>query len=272
MHHNKKGEGIVQAIILAAGRGLRLGAGTKDRPKCLLEIGGKPLIKHQIDALRSLGIDRIHVVVGFLGDKVCDTVGHDCHCITNARYAETNSLYSLRLALKQIQGPTMLLNSDVLAHREVYVRVAQASGSCLAFDSSSDCEEEEMKVSFVNGRLRAISKDLSKGEADGENVGILKFDADTVERLTQEADAIINDGAERCWAPAVLHNIADQTVVRGIDVADLPWTEIDFAEDLAFARDRIWPGISNGHSLKGGTNMAFQANAAFARVPVPKPT
>ncbi len=262
----------MQAIILAAGRGLRLGAGTKDRPKCLLEIGGKPLIKHQVDALRSLGVDQIHVVVGFHGEKVCATVGQDCHCITNARYAETNSLYSLRLALKQIQGPTMLLNSDVLAHRDVYVRVAQASGSCLAFDSSSECEEEEMKVSFADGRLRAISKDMPKNEADGENVGILKFDAPTVELLTEEADAIIHDGAERCWAPAALHNIADRTVVCGVDIADLPWTEIDFAEDLAFARDRVWPGISNGHSLKGGTSMAFQANAAFARAPVPRPT
>jgi len=231
-----------------------------------LEVGGKPLIRHQVDALRAVGVDTVHVVVGFHGDKVCEAVGSICRCIINARYAETNSLYSLNLALQQIRGPFMLLNSDVLAHPEIYARVAQTDGSCLAFDSSSDCEEEEMKVSFSDGRLRAISKSMPAEEAHGENVGILKYDAATAELLASEADAIIRDGAERCWAPAALHNIADRAVVRGVDIADLPWTEIDFVEDLAFARDRIWPTISNGHNSKGGRTTGFQANAAFAKV------
>ncbi len=105
-----------------------------------------------------------------------------------------------------------------------------------------------MKVSFNAGRLRAVSKILSDDKTDGENVGILRFDRRAASLLFSEADAIIRGGDLKCWAPAAVDRIANRVAVRGVDVSDLPWTEIDFPEDLAFAREKVWPAMQRGVS------------------------
>ena len=66
---------IHQAIILAAGQGCRLLPYTKDRPKCLLEVGGKSILEHQVEALHAQDIDRITVVTGYLGHLIQNVLG-----------------------------------------------------------------------------------------------------------------------------------------------------------------------------------------------------
>jgi len=102
-----------------------------------------------------------------------------------------------------------------------------------------------MKVRIRRGNVCEINKSLSHGIADGENVGILRFDEVGGAKLREAADAIIGSGNHKCWAPAAVDRIAQDMPVNAIDVADLPWTEIDFPEDLAHARENIWPAIVN---------------------------
>ena len=116
-----------------------------------------------------------------------------------------------------------------------------------------------MKVSFRDGKLRAMSKTLRADDTDGENVGILHFDQEAANLLFKEADNIIASGALRSWAPAAVDRITDRVEIRGVDVADLPWTEIDFPEDLVFARDMIWPAIDRRRSREDGDNFAEAA-------------
>ena len=100
-----------------------------------------------------------------------------------------------------------------------------------------------MKVSFKGNRLHRIGKELSQRETHGENVGILKFDKSGAEQLFREADALVASGGEHLWAPSVLNRIVDKVVFHGVDIAGLPWTEIDFPDDLYYARGHIWPNI-----------------------------
>lgn len=130
----------MQALILAAGRGSRLSNCVRGKPKCLIEVGGKPLIDHQLNVLRSVGITRICVVTGYCAEQVSCFVARRGQCIENPDYAKTNSVYSLSLARGWVTGPFVMLNSDVLAHPEVYQRV------------------------------------MSAEESDGEDIGILHFD------------------------------------------------------------------------------------------------
>jgi len=201
------------------------------------------MIHRQMDILSSLGVQRFFVVVGHEANDVCAALDDRCMPIVNEQFAQTNSLYSLWLALKQVRGSFMLLNSDVLAHPEVYRRVATGEGASLAYDSSSGDEDEHMKVRFDRGRLQEISKSLPTHRTDGENVGILRFDGLAGAELFAAADAIIQTGDIKCWAPAAVDRLAQRVVVRGVDVADLPWTEIDFPEDLEVARNTVWPAI-----------------------------
>lgn len=231
------------AVILAAGRGSRLGSLGESLPKCLVEVGGRSLVEHQLQALREVGVRKVVVVVGFRADAVRARLGTRVRYVENTRFAETNSLYSLALARDAVTGPFMLLNSDTLAHPLVYRRVAEHRGSALAYDSRSGAEDEHMKVVFANDRLVRIDKRVPRGEAHGENVGILKFDGTAAPRLFERAASLVLGGRENDWAPAAVQALAHDTPVRGVDVADLPWTEIDFQRDLDHAHASVWPTV-----------------------------
>jgi choline kinase len=233
----------MQAVILAAGLGLRMNGSLNGHPKCLVDVGGRTLLEHQLDVLRGLGVREICVVVGHRAAEVRALVGADCHCLENPRYRETNSLYSLWLAREWVRGSFLVVNADVLASPEIYRRVAVAPGSALAYDSRSGHEDEHMKVRLDGSRLARVAKDLGREACDGENVGILHFDEDAARELFVQAGALIAGGWTNAWAPAAVDRIAERFRIQAVDVADLPWIEIDYPADLEVARREVWPAI-----------------------------
>lgn len=233
-----------QAVILAAGMGSRLGPVAGGLPKCLLEVGGRTLLQHHLAALNEIGIERVLIVVGHGAGQVMAAARHFGVLQYNEVYSQTNSLYSLWLARKWITGTVMVINSDVLASPQIYRRVLETGGNALAFDSGSGTEEEEMKVRFESGWLCAIGKEMKAEVSHGENLGILKFDRDGARVLMEEADRIVRAGGMNEWAPAAIGGAAKRTRITGVDVGELPWTEIDFPDDLEDARRRVWPAIS----------------------------
>ena len=232
-----------QAVILAGGEGSRLRAATKGGHKSLVQVGDRALIEHQLELLASVGIDSVCIVAGYRADEVCSVLSDAGKCIVNPRYAETNSLYSLWLARDWVSGPFVLMNCDVLAHPDVFHRVLAVNGSALAYDSSSGTEAEQMKVALQGSYVRAMGKDLPQAESKGENVGILQFDERAADLLFSEADSLIAAGNENQWAPAAVSRIAPKVPIRAVDIAGLPWVEIDFPEDLDQARDQVCPAI-----------------------------
>ena len=82
----------MKAIILAAGMGSRLLPLTKNRPKCMVELLGKPLLFHQLEILRKNNINDIIVVTGYLNEKI---VADGIKKINNPKYNSTNMVYSL---------------------------------------------------------------------------------------------------------------------------------------------------------------------------------
>lgn len=229
-----------QAVILAAGRGSRLGEG---RPKCLVRLGHQTLIDHQLAALRAAGVDAVCVVVGYGAGEVRAALGGRCHYVENTRFAETNSLYSLWLTREWVRGPFLLLNCDLVAHPDIYRRLVSTGGSALAYDSLSGDGEEHMKVIVRNGLLQDIGKRLDPARSCGENLGLLQYDARGARLLFEEAHELIAAGGERSWAPAATARLARRVPVRCVDVAGLPWTEIDFVEDVLYARCEVLPAL-----------------------------
>lgn len=237
-----------EAVILAAGQGSRLNGAADGLPKCLLPVGDRPLIEHNVRAMQAVGIERIHVVVGYGADQVMQTLNGVCEYIFNDKYDSTNSLYSLWLAREKVQGAFLLMNGDVLAHPEIFSRLASEHQSALAYDSSSGFDDEHMKVSVHNGYLTAIDKMMPSRDSCGENVGVLRFTSRAGEALFNEADRLVRAGHLTTWAPRAVGAIADRVAIRCIDVADLPWIEIDYCEDLDRARSQVWPSIQS-HSV-----------------------
>ena len=223
-------------MILAAGRGSRMESATASKPKCLIEVGGQPLIRHQIEMLRQCGIDDVLVVAGYRADDVETATAGQAEVIRSGLWDRTNSLYSLSLCQQHIRESMVVMNCDVLAHPAVLRRVLDAPGSAFAYDSATGTDDEHMKVALRQGLLVAMSKDMDPLRSRGENVGLLRFDADAAEALFRETDAVLAEGNMNMWMAKAVERVAQYQPLHAIDVADLPWVEIDFPEDLAQAR------------------------------------
>lgn len=98
----------MQAIILAAGMGKRLGELTRDNTKCMVQVNGVCLIDRLLRQLSELSLERIILVIGYKGEKLCEHVGDMCRntpieYIYNPVYDKTNNIYSLYLAKEELQ-------------------------------------------------------------------------------------------------------------------------------------------------------------------------
>jgi choline kinase len=229
-----------RAVILAAGNGTRMGALTADRPKAMLEVDGVSLIDRELDALAASGVSDVTVVAGYRQERLRAHLGGRVRFIENARYRETNSLYSLSLAREVLAGGSLILNSDILVSRELIARLVQAPvEDAVLVDSGSVLADEEMKVRIWEGFAIDFSKTLATQDAHAENVGILKFGASGGRRLVAHIDALLAAGHENAWAPMAFRAFAQVWPLRAVAVDGVSWTEIDFPEDLERARQLV---------------------------------
>lgn len=116
----------MQAIILAAGMGKRLGELTKDNTKCMVEVNGERLIDRYISILSGYGLTKIIIVTGYRGDKLREHIGRrfdglvKIEYIDNPIYDKTNNIYSLALAKDALCAEdTILLESDLIFDKKI---------------------------------------------------------------------------------------------------------------------------------------------------------
>ena len=239
----------MKAIILAAGKGTRLN-GVELKPKCLFEVGGRSLLQRQLSALAEARIEEIVLVLGFEAERIQRHCGSNVSFVTNERFGETSSLYSLWLAKEHLTEGFVVLNCDVLFHPQLLTRLLTAPfEDALLVDfvdkQSNQLGDEEMKVKVREGRVIDISKQLDPAEADGENVGIVKFSREGARRLVAEMDRLISSGdCEREWAPRAFREFAQRYPLQAISTDNHPWIEIDFPEDYRRAQEEIFPKIN----------------------------
>ena len=237
----------MKAIILAAGKGTRLN-GVDLKPKCLFEVGGETLLDRQIATLRELEINDIVIVLGFEAERIRRRYEHTASFVTNTRFEETSSMYSLWLAKEHLLDGFVVLNCDVLFHPQLLARLLSSPfADALLIDlvdkHNNQLGEEEMKVKLRDGLVVDIRKDMEPAEADGENVGIVKFSADGARRLVGEMDTLISSGRLKEWAPRAFREFATRWPLHAISTDDYPWIEIDFPEDYRRAREEVFPLI-----------------------------
>ncbi|HZS48338.1 MAG TPA: phosphocholine cytidylyltransferase family protein [Blastocatellia bacterium] len=244
----------MRAIILAAGKGLRLNGLIGDAPKCLLQVGGTTLLERQISILETFGIDDIVVVVGYKADCVRDLIGPRASFLMNDIYDQTNSLYSLWLARHLIEDGFVVLNGDVLFHPRMLRRLLRAPAEDALLisnrDSASVFTDEEMKVKVRDGKIVDISKKLALSDTDGENVGIGKFGSRGAQLLIEKMNALIAQGSVRDWAPRAFLEVARERPLSAVSTNGYPWIEIDFPEDYNRAVDHILPRIESIGAVK----------------------
>lgn len=235
---------VTKAIILAAGAASRLRPLTDDRPKCLLEVGGRTLIERQVDSLAEFGVSDVIAVVGYRADRIRQHLGQRIRYVENERYARTNSLYSLWLAREELASGTLILNSDVLAAPLLFERLLHSPApDAVLVERGEDFEPEDMKVTLNGSRVLDFSKGLPRERTHAHNVGVAKFSREGAVRLAGCLDELVATGHENDWAPVAFREFARKWPLEAVATEGLPWIEIDYVADLTRARLEIEPAI-----------------------------
>ena len=243
----------MRAIILAAGKGKRIDEICGDYPKCLLDVGGISLIERQIQALRMVGVHDITIVVGFGKEHVQQRCGREIRYVENEIHEQTNSLYSLWLTRDLLADGFVVLNADVLFHTQLLADLISSpyeNALLISYEPLDTLGDEEMKVKVRKGLVIDISKDMNAAEADGENVGIVKFGPAGAALLIEQMDALIAAGNVKAWAPRAFREFAALQELQAISTRGFPWIEIDFPEDYARAVDTVLPEITASDPLQ----------------------
>jgi choline kinase len=238
----------MRGIILAAGKGSRLNGTAGEAPKCLVKAGGITLIERQIRTLRRTGVTDIVVVAGCQAEQVRRVCGQGITYVENTRYAQTNSMYSLWMARPLLFEGFVVLNCDVVFHPVMLNDLLTArheDALLLAYREADQPPfgDEEMKVRVQCGRVRAMSKQMSPDDADGENVGIVKFGPQGAAELVKIMDRLVAAGGLRDWAPRAFDEFAQVRPLHAVGTRGFPWIEIDFPEDYHRAVLEVLPLI-----------------------------
>jgi len=245
----------MKAIILVAGKGSRLAPYTDDRPKCLIEVGGRAILDHQLDALATAGVLEVVLVVGCMQEMVRKHLSSRMEFrftyIVNEQYADTNTAYSLWLARWEMTDDLVYLNGDVLIHPEVIRRLAGALAPEALAVERKPCGDEEVKAVLDGCRITALSKTVSPTEAYGEFIGIARFSRRFGPAFRASLEEVIErDHLLKVYFELALERLLSDHELTAIDISDLPTIEIDFPEDLQRAELEILPRIITNSATK----------------------
>ena len=239
----------MQAIILAAGMGRRLGELTGDNTKCMLEVNNVRLIDRTLECLTSYPLSRIVLVIGYKGENVKRYVGNsykgvEIVYVENPIYDKTNNIYSLYLAKDYLlEEDTILLESDLIYEPVVIKRIIENDYPNLAL---VDKYESWMDGTVVTlNTENKISNFISK--RDFNYLDIDKYyKTVNIYKFSKEFSATHYVPFLKAYSLALGNNAYYEQVLRVITLLDdsplkaLPlngekWYEIDDIQDLDIA-------------------------------------
>lgn len=240
----------MQAVILAAGMGKRLGELTKGNTKCMVEVNGVSLIDRALGQLASLDLNRVVIVVGYEGKKLMDYIGNrydgrlKIEYIENPIYDKTNNIYSLALAKeKLLEDDTLLIESDLIFDDRMFPLIVNNPYPNLALVAKYETwmDGTMVRIDDDNNIVDFISKKAFKySDVDFyyKTVNVYKFSRDFMEhKYLPFLEAYCSALGNNEYYEQVLRVICmlDNSELKALPITDEKWYEIDDIQDLDIA-------------------------------------
>lgn len=246
---------MTRALILGAGRGSRMGALTEDRPKCMVELAGKPLVAWQCAALRAAGLDRIAMVRGYQGDRIH---APDVTFIDNARWAQSNMVVSLLSASDWIGNESFVVSYADIIYGPESVRPLLDSSRDIAitYDPhwldlwarrfADPLDDAETFQADNNGRLVEIGqKPHSLDRVQGQYMGLLRFTPAGWQKVLAFVGNLTAAETDRLDMTSLLAGLLEAGVPIGAVPVYGGWAEVDSADDAGLYEQMLADGSLN---------------------------
>ncbi len=247
----------MRAIILAAGRGLRLVLPEdKQLPKCLLRFDGMSLLERHLRMLRGAAVEEVVIALGFRHELIeaeLDRLAWQPRpeIVLNRRF-ELGSVLTLHAVADAMTrgGDILLMDADVLYDERIMDALVAGRGPVnrVLIDRDFEDGEEPVKVCLRGGVPMELRKQLAADieyDTIGESVGFFRFTQSAARRLAAlVADYVASGRAQMPHEEAVRDLLIERTqLVEVADVTGAPWIEIDYAQDLQRAANEVLPQL-----------------------------
>ncbi|EKD54679.1 MAG: nucleotidyl transferase [uncultured bacterium] len=229
----------MRAIILAAGRGKRMGDLTEKYPKAMLNLHGNPLIEWQMQAIRRAGITDTAIVKGYMGDVFSYKVNY----FENTRWEQTNMLSTLMCADSWLSQHTCIVSySDIIYTKEAVQALKNSLGDIsITFDPNwlklweqrfddplSDAEifkYENNILIDVGGKAKGLD------EIQGQYMGLLKFTVDGWQKTKKFLQELSSGITDKMDMTALLKLMLKNNFKITVAAINSPWCEVDNIND-----------------------------------------
>ncbi|HEX4242358.1 MAG TPA: phosphocholine cytidylyltransferase family protein [Steroidobacteraceae bacterium] len=245
----------MRAIILAAGRGLRLQQPEDQQlPKCLLQFDGMSLLERHLRMLKAAGIEEVVLALGFRHERVEAELDRLAwrprpQIVLNPDF-ELGSVLTVHVVSDAITrgGEILLMDADVLYDERILRALVAGSRPVnrVLIDREFEAGDEPVKVCVRNGVPVELRKKVAgdlKYETIGESIGFFRFEPAGARRLAELVAGYVSGGRSSMpHEEAVRDLILERTpVVEVVDVTGSPWIEIDFRDDVERASREVLP-------------------------------
>lgn len=241
----------MKIIILAAGQGTRLRPYTNNRPKCMVELKGKPLLHHQLDSIYQCGVasDDIALATGYLQEAL---VASGIKQYRNENYATTNMVATLFAAKEFIQDNEDLIISygDIVYKPEILKKLLETEGDLvvaadlkwfdlweLRMENPLD-DAETFKMVKGNKVVELGKKPKTREDAQAQYIGLVKISAnkvkDFVKHFHNMDKSALYDGKDfnNIYMTSLIQNLIDTGWNVRASLINRGWLEVDSVQDL----------------------------------------
>lgn len=227
----------MKALLLNSGLGSRMGALTKNLPKCMCQIGyGHTIISWQLEMLRRNGVREAVVTTGPFADLLEEhilTHGSEIEFIfvNNPVYSETNYIYSMYLAKDYLNDDILLLHGDLVIDPDVITDLVSEKRSIVTVDSLVPLPEKDFKAKLKNGRIEAVGIEFF-GKESVACQPAYKFLYMDFQKWMEEIANFCSRGETKVYAENALNNISDKIALYPLELNNRLCNEVDNINDL----------------------------------------
>lgn len=232
----------VSAVILAASRGPEFGDLTKDIPKAMVKIDGKPILDHMRGALLSCGVKNITIVAGYESDKV---IIENTNVIKNERWEETGNVISLQMAEENLKGTTIISNGDLIYESSILNQLLETPGDIVLLGDCSGILKKRNFNFWLKGSVPHSEKygstdycaleDITLGEKEDSNcqwISLVKVSKKGAQIMKDNFKEFFEVSSEEAMIGDFLHFLHSKGTEITVRYVRGKWFDLDSKEDL----------------------------------------